>query len=559
MGRKTRVRRVIIRLLIASGAVLCSQGQVKADFTFGTPVKLGPTVNGAGNEAEPVISPDGLRLYFASGRAGGYGAWDIWVTTRETTDDDWGTPVNPGGTVNSGSHDIPTGISGDGLSLYLTSNRAGGQGGFDVWVATQETPAGQWDAAVNLGPVINSAGTDLACISSDGLELFISSDRPGGYGSLDLWVSTRAAAGDAWQAPANLGPTVNASSGEVYSSISSDGLALFFSEGDYPARVGGFGGSDIWVTRRIDRDADWGTPVNLGSNVNSSSFERGPSILADASILYFCSYQDSGQSDLWQAPILPVVDISDDGIVDMRDFALLARHWQENEPSVDMAPNPLGDGIVDMFEVQVLADHWMEESRLIAHWKLDETGGTAAQDSVGSHDGLLVNGPQWQVGGGVVDGGLGFDGIDDYVYVPFVLNPRDGAFSVFMWVKGGGAGQVMMSQIDTTGAGKAWLCCDGAEGKLMTELQDPGRGGYPLISEVVIGDGQWHRVGLVWDGSYRSLYVDDEEVAVDADPQASLDSLRSVMFIGAGNKLSPGSHFNGMLDDIRIYNRAVKP
>ncbi|MHC4751967.1 MAG: hypothetical protein ACYTFW_19095, partial [Planctomycetota bacterium] len=70
---------------------------VKADFTFGTPVNLGPAVNTSGKEASPSISSDNLTLYFETKESGD---WDIWVTTRETTDDPWGEAVNLGPPVN---------------------------------------------------------------------------------------------------------------------------------------------------------------------------------------------------------------------------------------------------------------------------------------------------------------------------------------------------------------------------------------------------------------------------------------------------------------------------
>ena len=254
-----------------------------------------------------------------------------------------------------------------------------------------------------------------------------------------------------------------------------------------------------------------------------------------------------------------IVDFNGDGIVNFRDFCGLANCWGANTAAMDIGPRPFGDGVVDIFDVSVLADHWLDDNRLIAHWKLDESTGAAAQDSVGNCEGLLVNGPQWQPGDGVVDGALAFDGIDDYVYLPFVLNPSDGPFSVFMWVKGGGPGQVMVSQMDTSGDWKAWLCCDAGSGTLGTELQFTGRGGLPLGSDAAFSDGQWHRVGLVWDGSCRHLYIDGVEVAADVEPQGALGSLRSSTFIGVGSGFGPGSHFSGLIDDVRVYDRAVQP
>ena len=72
----------------------------KADFPFGAPTNLGPIVNDPSVNTSPSISAEGLELYFSSNRPGGYGGFDIWVTTRATTEDDWDTPVKLGPNVN---------------------------------------------------------------------------------------------------------------------------------------------------------------------------------------------------------------------------------------------------------------------------------------------------------------------------------------------------------------------------------------------------------------------------------------------------------------------------
>ncbi len=91
----------------------------------------------------------------------------------------------------------------------------------------------------------------------------------------------------------------------------------------------------------------------------------------------------------------------------------------------------------------------------------------------------------------------------------------------------------------------------------MTELASSGEDGAPLQSQKVITDGQWHRVGLVWDGSQRTLCVDG--VAVAEDTQNGLAASTSGLYIGVGNDYAPGTFFSGMIDDVRIYNRVVKP
>jgi OOP family OmpA-OmpF porin len=99
-----------------------------------------------------------------------------------------------------------------------------------------------WSAPVNLGPVVNSAATDIGpAISKDGLTLYVSSTRPGGLGSPDIYVSQRASVDDPWGLPVNLGPTVNTTSGELNPAFSRDEHFMFF-QSDRP---GGFGAVDI--------------------------------------------------------------------------------------------------------------------------------------------------------------------------------------------------------------------------------------------------------------------------------------------------------------------------
>jgi len=252
-------------------------------------------------------------------------------------------------------------------------------------------------------------------------------------------------------------------------------------------------------------------------------------------------------------------DSNGDEIVDCADICIMVDHWHTDTPSFDVAPPLFGDGIVDVQDLIVLAEHLFEEvlpPELVAYWKLDETEGSVANDSAGVNDGTLKGDPLWQPAGGAVDGALAFDGTDDYVSTDFVLNPADGPFSVFAWIKGTAPGQAIISQ---TG-GTNWLLADPSEGKLRTSLLRPGGGRtapQPLISEFIITDGNWHRVGFVWDGSNRILYADGAEVA--RDTQSGLESSEGGLYIGAGSTLDAANFWTGLIDDVRIYDRAITP
>ena len=361
MNRNRKTKEILICALVVANILLATGKDVKGDFTFGTPTNLGPTVNSSSYDSDMSISADGLSLYFTSDRPGGSGSYDIWVATRETTQDPWGEPVNLGPTVNSSDWDHTPFISGDGSTLYFSSNRPGGSGHVDIWFTTRTTISDPWSTSVNLGSTINSSDADAAVnISLDGLSLCFNSTRPGGYGAQDLWESTRSATSDPWGEPVNLGPTVNSPDWDYVPALSADGLSLFFCSYKRPE---GEGNDDIWLTTRETTDDLWAEPVNLGPAVNSSSGEAAPSISVDGSTLYFGSNRSggSGKVDIWQVSILPVVDFNTDGIVDSADMCIMVDNWGTDEPLCDIGPMPWGDGIVDVQDLIVLAEHLFEE------------------------------------------------------------------------------------------------------------------------------------------------------------------------------------------------------
>ena len=188
------------------------------------PVNLGPVVNSAGREMEPSISGDGLELYF-----GCWTDYVLRVCTRPSQDAPWSSPVKIGPPVGA-QEDYPSvggndawgpDISADGLSLYFASSRGGGYGQDDIWVARRATTADPWTAPENLGPNVNSGDQDWApSISTDGLTLAFS------RGLSSIWVTTRKSVDDAWGPAVRLGIS---GPGSFFSpALSPDGSTLYF-------------------------------------------------------------------------------------------------------------------------------------------------------------------------------------------------------------------------------------------------------------------------------------------------------------------------------------------
>jgi Tol biopolymer transport system component len=358
----------MLLLAILACIVLTNAYVAKADFTFSEPVNLGSTINTSYDEIGQSISADGLTLYFGESMTNpglnGHGGPDLWVTTRDTIDDEWAPPTNLGPTVNTSYADVNPAISADGLSLYFASNREGGYGSWDLWMTTRETTSDPWGEPENLGPAVNSPTDEVfPSISSDGLELYFAEwgvRRSGGYGSSDLWVTKRPTKDEPWGTPVNLGDTVNGSDFDGNPFILPDGLTLYFGS----TRPEGYGDLDIWMTRRATTSESWCTPMNLGPAVNSSANEGMPILSANGSTLYFCSDRPGGSGgyDLWQVTILPVVDFNADGNIDTDDLLILIGYWGQDESLCDIGPTPLGDGIVDMEDLKVFMSYWEQEN-----------------------------------------------------------------------------------------------------------------------------------------------------------------------------------------------------
>ncbi|MHC4323503.1 MAG: protein kinase domain-containing protein [Planctomycetota bacterium] len=529
----------------------------QAGFKFGKPVNLKSVI--------PIIDPvyewvecfssDGLEMYIGSIRDGGQGDTDLWLLRRSSVDEDWGPPENLGPAVNGPHDESMASISSDGLTLYFNSNRPG----WDVYMTTRPTKNDPWGQAVNVGSPINTSSVDgEPWISPDNLELHFISGRADGYGKADIWVARRQTESDPWQEPVNLGPLVNSPYQEQRFSLSPDGLLLVFGDTYYASdtpRPGGYGRGDLYMTRRSSLSDPWQAAVNLGPIVNGPFREAQPRISWDGRTLYFWTQESDGSYVNWQAPIIPIVDFNGDGQADGKDVLCLASRWDTDDALCDIGPFAWGDGTVDLQDLIVLAEYLGKEvidPTLIVHWALDETEGDAAKDSVSGEDSFVLGEPVWQPDGGMVGGALELDGIDDCIICSTSLNPADGMFSIVAWVKCGTPGQVIISQTN----GSDWLAVD-AEGKLMTELEGADENTTTLLSQVIITDEQWHRIGLVWDGSRRMLCVDG--VIAAEDTQDGLGDSGNCLYIGVGKNYAADTFFSGLIDDVRIYNRVVSP
>ncbi len=200
---------------------------------------VAPFSTGGDSDVDLFLTADGHQAWFCSNRpdpalpAGdppaeeGRRTSDIWVVSRDSRG--WGAPKPLGRPVNSDADDYYPTLTRDG-TLYFSSDRPGGLGANDVYRARRDAN-GSWTAPVNLGAPVNGPSREYdPLVAPDGSWLVFASERPGGYGDADLYVSPRKADGT-WGEPRNLGPAVNTAASEYTPALTPDGRSFLFTRG----------------------------------------------------------------------------------------------------------------------------------------------------------------------------------------------------------------------------------------------------------------------------------------------------------------------------------------
>lgn len=219
-----------------------------------------------------------------------------------SADADWSAPVNLGPVVNSAAIDNNPTLTADELTMYFGSNRPGGQGDVDIWVTRRATRSSPWEPPVNLGPPVNTPFIDGApSISPDGQLLFIHSNRPGTVGGNDIWLAHPSGSKDdaVWEAPVALGPDVNTADDEQGPEyLASDGGgALYFNRGNQALLR-----SDLYRAG-VQRDGRTEGPAQPLTELNDpTTNDAAPTVRADGREILFWSSRVGGMgSDIWQS------------------------------------------------------------------------------------------------------------------------------------------------------------------------------------------------------------------------------------------------------------------
>lgn len=271
-------------------------------FCYGAPENLGPAVNTPQFDGGPSISADGLTLYFGSGRPGALGQAeghydeDLYVVTRPTVDASFGLPVHLDPPVNSNEFDVAAEISADGLSLYFA--RGPSFPVFDIYVSKRSTTNGPWGSPQKLGPNVNTAFHDgIMSISADNRTLYWSSDRPDGLGGFDIWYATRPEPTGEFGPAMNL-IELNTPGDDLAPEIAANGKVLYFASN---RAGGGAGFVNIWVSIRQHNDDLFGEPMSL-DDINGPIFQLKPSLSAFGEIFWMAVRPEGfGDIDIYHA------------------------------------------------------------------------------------------------------------------------------------------------------------------------------------------------------------------------------------------------------------------
>lgn len=291
----------MVRYILVCIVTLVSAGTALAQEDFAERVNLGPLINSEFHEVLPVIAPDGKTLYFVRkehpDNFGDKHLDDIWFS-RLQADGSWGPAQNIGAPLNNAGFNFVCTVMPDNNALLL-GNKYYADGGQDEGVSITYRSDSGWTFPVNINIKNINNLSDLSeyTASPDGHVIIMSVLRADSLGGRDLYVSIKKEDG-IWTDPENMGATVNSKYADITPFLAADGLTLYFSSD----RPGGFGSNDVYMTRRLDYTwKNWSQPRNLGYPINTPGWDAYYTVPANGEFAYFVSTSSGfGKGDLFR-------------------------------------------------------------------------------------------------------------------------------------------------------------------------------------------------------------------------------------------------------------------
>jgi outer membrane protein OmpA-like peptidoglycan-associated protein/Tol biopolymer transport system component len=281
----------------------CLYAKKVADAPVNQMVKvsnLGQQINSEFSEHSPVISADNSTLVYTARRPDSRGAdpktgfYDEDIYVSKNNGENWSAAQNIGLPVNSKGHDATISLTADGKTLYIYRHKKSG----GLYRTDFDDAAKVWKEPQLVQKPLNSKHYEASiCQSADGSKIFFTSDRPGGFGGLDIYMATKSTKND-WSEPLNLGQRINTSFNEDAPYFHPDGRTLFFSSNG-PNSIGGY---DIYVAEFDSATTSFSVPINMGAPLNTPDDEIYFVLSADGQHGYFASGKEggSGEKDIYE-------------------------------------------------------------------------------------------------------------------------------------------------------------------------------------------------------------------------------------------------------------------
>ena len=342
---------------------------------------LGEEVNTEYSDFGPVISADNRVLFFTSRRPGSTGGIkdeegnyleDIYFSRRDFGKK-WSTAENIGKPVNTDSHDATVGIAPDGKSLLTYHGLSKKNGNLLI---TKQNNEGNWIQTSDISGDVNTKHHETAAtLSFDEKTLYFISDKPGGYGKHDIYVTHWDEENKEWGASENVGPTLNTEFDEKGVFFHPDNKTLFFSSEGHKT----MGGLDIFKSEFNYETKEWSNPINIGSPINTPDDDVYFVLSGNERYAYYSSFRAEGfgEKDIYRItflgeekePLLAYVDILDTNL----DSDLKVSGFFDNKPLI-LLRGKVTDGVTNepLFSTVSIIDN--KTNKKIADVVTDENG-----------------------------------------------------------------------------------------------------------------------------------------------------------------------------------------